>query len=87
MIHNWQELGEELAEFENRIALIENSMPNHREEQEERQPEPEWLVNQWDIVQQLQSEIRGWRTKYNETLNELEKLLKLNEKKPKSKWE
>ncbi len=37
-------------------------------------PQPEWSGNQWDIVNQLRSEIRGWREKYNQTLNELEKL-------------
>ena len=43
-------------------------------EKEKELPEQEkWTSNQWDIVNQLRSELRSWRVKYNETLNELAK--------------
>ncbi|KKN78485.1 hypothetical protein LCGC14_0350170 [marine sediment metagenome] len=32
MITTWEELGEVLAEFENRISLLENSLPSHSQE-------------------------------------------------------
>lgn len=39
-------------------------------------PELEWNGKQWDIVQQIQSELRGWREKHAEMLLKLDKLNK-----------
>jgi len=36
--------------------------------------ENEWTKRQWDIVQQLRNEVRGWREKHYSLLNEIEKL-------------
>ena len=40
MIKSWEELGEQLAEFETRILFLENSLP-YKREAEEPKPEPE----------------------------------------------
>ncbi len=36
-------------------------------------PQPEWEVRQWDKVQQLQSEIIGWRPKHAEMMLKFDK--------------
>ena len=74
--------GETLAELENRISILENSMPNRSireivlEVLKENQPplETKWVVKQWDTVQQLLSEVRGWRKKHALTLKEVDRL-------------
>ena len=43
--------------------------------------QPEWSNRQWDTVQQLQAEVRGWRTKNFTTLKEIDKLRALVSKK------
>ncbi len=39
-------------------------------------PEPAWQKSQWDKVQQLQSEVVGWRQKHSEMMLELDKMRK-----------
>ncbi len=62
MITNWEELGEILAEFENRLSSLENSQHFHEPEEyseiETLTPEPEFVKRQWDIVNQLRGEMR-----------------------------
>ena len=41
--------------------------------------EPVWLIKQWDKVQQLQSEVQGWRQKHAEMMVALDKLQKKND--------
>lgn len=43
---------------------------------ESQLPKPEWTGRQWDKVQQLQSEVEGWRQKHSETMLALDKLTK-----------
>ncbi len=40
------------------------------------QPEPKWSNKQWDYVQQLESEITGWRQKHSEMMKTLDQLAK-----------
>ena len=43
-------------------------------------PQPAWTGGQWDKVQQLQSEVQGWRQKHAETLLAIDKLVKAKKK-------
>ncbi len=54
-----------------------------REELLELEPEPLWTARQWDSVEQLKSEVTGWRKKHAEMLLKLDQLTK---QKPKSKY-
>jgi len=38
---------------------------------------PEWNRKQWDKLQQLESEVKGWRPKHYEALTEIDRLTKL----------
>lgn len=44
-------------------------------------PTPAWDKKQWDTVQQLQAEVRGWRQKHAEALKEIDILKGLLSKK------
>lgn len=77
-----KEIGEILAEFESHISYLEMSQPNLsyvNEDIEEIKKkldnviQPEWTKKQWDIVQQLQAEVRGWRQKHAEMMLALDK--------------
>ncbi len=48
-----------------------NEMP---EEKETPIIEPQWNNRQWDKVQQLESEVRGWRQKHAESLKDIDRL-------------
>ncbi len=54
--------------------------PTYYREIEETQQapnlEPLWSSRQWDKVQQLQSEVMGWRQKHAEMMMELDKMRK-----------
>ena len=57
------EVREKLAEFENRLSFLENSLPGSamtpKEESEEVKeiPEKPWNKNQWDRVNQLEGKM------------------------------
>jgi len=85
LIKTFEELGDIVAELENRVALLEYSQPNLsyiKEDIEELKKEldsliqPAWSKKQWDKVQQLQSEVMGWRQKHSEALLAIDKLTK-----------
>lgn len=71
MITNWQELGEVLAEFNNRLSYLENS-------QNVGEPEPTEVIHkhinftssldkkQWDEIQQAILDFTNLRKKINE---------------------
>ena len=46
-------------------------------------PQPQWVGSQWDALNQLKSEVQGWRQKHATMMTELDKL----NKKPKSKFD
>ena len=84
MIKSWEELGEVLSEFESRLGVLElsdNGALVHSLEERIKELEktiealkiPEWNRKQWDTVEQLQSEVRGWRQKHAELLLALDK--------------
>ena len=60
------EIQEWLADFENRISFLENSLPGsamsyHPEEETQEdivQQDPPWTRRQWDIINQLRSEVK-----------------------------
>jgi len=61
-----EEIQEQLAEIENRVSFLENSLPGsamsyHPEDEPPRKeptPEKPWSKKQWDIINQLQAEVR-----------------------------
>ena len=70
MIKSWEELGDYLAEIENRISYLENSQgaatiqsqnenPTHEEAAES------WSSKQWDVVNQLRSMVLYLQEKVN----------------------
>ena len=70
-------IGEILADMESGISSLEMRQPNLsyiKEDIEELKKkldnlvQPEWTGKQWDIVEQILSEVRGWRQKHAETL-------------------
>ena len=69
---NTEEIQEMLAEHENRISLLENSLPGsamsyHPEESQEEIkaiPEKPWNRKQWDIVNQLRGEMANLKRKF-----------------------
>ena len=65
-----EEIQERLAEFENRISFLENSLPGSamtpKEEEREEIPEKPWNKNQWSIVQQLKGEMLNLKGKFLE---------------------
>jgi len=74
MIKSFEELGEILAEFENRISLLENSMPNPQElDQPEKPPEPQWTQEQWRYVQQLRGMVLHLDKQVKEALSKKKK--------------
>jgi hypothetical protein len=67
-----EELGNWLAEMENRVSFLESSLPgsalSYTPPEEEPKPiknEP-WTANQWDIINQLRGEMAFLRNKVNE---------------------
>ena len=79
MIHSFEELGEVLAEFENRISFLENSQHFHEPKEEHSiseicTPESEWSKNQRDTMNQLKAEVVHWRKQHSEVLLEIDKL-------------
>jgi len=83
------EIQELLADFENRISFLENSLsgsamtPREEESQEvmmQQSPEP-WNKNQWDIVNQLRGELLNLKGKFLD----LEKLVTTKGYKPRYK--
>ena len=70
MIKSWEELGDYLAEFENRLKYIENSQGGSKEivEQETSQ-EPEWYCGQWTQVTQLKAMVLHLQKKVNEHID------------------
>jgi len=66
---NPEEIQELLAEHENRISFLENSLPGSamtpKEEEEREAPSNEqpWTTKQWDIVNQLRGELRHLKSK------------------------
>ena len=72
LIKRYPELGDELAEFENRLLFLENSLPYKQEEKTKEQPiEPEWTRRQWAIVLQLKDQQEGFQKRFYEGLNEM----------------
>lgn len=58
-----------------RAICIEHGFdPGDNELPEESVIQPEWTNRQWDKVQQLESEVVGWREKHATTLLEIDKL-------------
>lgn len=51
------------------------------------QPEPEWTVRQWDMVNQIRAEVIHWRKQHAETLLEVDGLRSLLAKKGAVKYE
>jgi len=67
-----EEIQEQLAEFENRISFLENSLPGtamsyHPEDEPLKPratPEQPWSKRQWDIIQQLRGEMLNLKKKF-----------------------
>jgi len=66
-----------LADHENRISFLENSLPGsamtpkEEESQEDiKQPDKPWSKSQWDIVQQLIGEIKHIHKEVHKLLGE-----------------
>lgn len=77
MIKSIAEICEAIADLDDRMRLLEMSQPNLSDIEEGIEElkgklaslfQPEWLERQWDMVQQLQAEVRGWRQKHAEVL-------------------
>jgi len=77
MINTWEELGEILAEFENRLSLLENSMPYRllKSEEEQKPQLVEHIVRHSDISRQdyaslrnLEGQVKYLQTKFDELL-------------------
>ena len=72
---NPEEIQELLAEHENRISFLENSLPGSamtpKEEEEREAPSNEqpWTTRQWDIVNQLRGEMANLKNKLVEVKN------------------
>ena len=79
------EIKEMLAEFENRISFLENSLPGSamtpEEKSQEKIPEKPWNRNQWGRVEQLRGEMLHLKGKFLD----LEKLVTSKGYKPKYK--
>jgi hypothetical protein len=66
---NLEEIQERLAEFENRIKFLENSLPGSamtpKEEEEVKEiPEKPWNKNQWRRVEQVLGEWENFKRKF-----------------------
>ena len=79
-------IGEILADMESRISLLENSQSNlsyikedidNLTKRVDNIVQPQWTGKQWDKIQQLQSEVEGWRQKHAEALLAIDKQKKL----------
>ena len=61
------ELGDIVAEHENRISFLENSLPgsamSYQEKPPEAKPEKPWTKRQWAVVQQLRGEMANLKRK------------------------
>ena len=70
LIKQYPELGEVLAEYENRLACLENSQPYHKEESEARavQQDMEWTPKQWDAVLQTKAMVLNIDSKIKEVM-------------------
>ena len=67
MIKSWEELGDHLAEIENRFLYLEHSQ-NSQQTEERDGPlsvEPEWTKKQWETVSQLRSMVLYLQEKVN----------------------
>jgi len=82
MITSWEELGEALAEIENRLSYLEMNQNNTQvsnleerilnlEQLLESFKIPEWTRQQWDIVDQLRNKTLYLQNKVNEVLEAL----------------
>ena len=92
MIKTFEELGDILAEFENRLSLIENSMPNVQTTTKDVQPEPvetvvrhinyssDVSIKQWKRIDAISGQLNYLTKKHAELMTELDKL----NKKPKN---
>lgn len=74
-----EEIQERLAEFENRISFLENSLPGSAMTPKEDEPlkvetipEEPWNKNQWDRVEQVLGEMLNLKRKFLD----LEKLVR-----------
>ena len=79
-ISEWLDQGNNLETLEEYILtplmytpkyLSFNTTP---EKIKQPETEPEWSLRQWDVVRQLQAEVRGWRQKHAEVLLAMDKL-------------
>jgi len=53
-----------------------SDMPHIDVPKETKQPEPEgeWTRRQWDVIRQLEAEVRGWRQKHAEMMLKMDRL-------------
>jgi len=75
-----EEIREILANFEDRISFLENSLPNSammpmEDEPQEvtKIPEKPWTRRQWDRVEQLQGEMANLKRKFLELEKQIPK--------------
>ena len=66
---NLEEIQERLADFENRISFLENSLPGSamtlkEEESQEEIPEKPWMKKQWYRVEQVLGEWENFKRKF-----------------------
>ena len=66
------EIREILAEHENRIGCLENSIPGSavREETQAEAQEQPWTGKQWDIINQLRAEVQHIHSEVHEMKTE-----------------
>ena len=70
-----EEILDILSEHEDRLGILESRPGTYSEPPIEKMPEePEWTAKQRDMINQLKSEVTGWRKKHAETLLALDKL-------------
>ena len=65
LIKMYPELGEVLADFENRLSYLANSQPYQKEPPKEPEPEEPWVSKQWDVVNQLRAKVNYLQGKVN----------------------
>ena len=77
-----EDIREILAEHENRISFLENSLPGSAmsykpedEPQKETKQEP-WSKRQWNVVQQLRGEMANLKSKFLELEKQIPKRIK-----------
>jgi len=70
MIKTWEELGDALAEFENRVSTLEYSVPYAREDKPTPVPEGKKLTErEWGELQQIKSRLSFLQEKLNNHLD------------------